>query len=74
MRRLVTRYRVFRVNQQNPQHIGQLPSFVLSGVNDEEYEREQDALDWIIVNGDHRTLSYDYVVLPCMRVIQAQLQ
>lgn len=72
MRRIATRYRIFRVSQHNQNNFGHLPSFMLSGVNHEEYENEQDALDWIIANGDHRTLSYDYIVLPCMRVIQDQ--
>jgi len=65
---LEQRYRVFRFfNDANPPH-GLTVSRVENCTPD-GFLSEQEAIDWIEENGDHRTLGYDYTIMLCRRVV-----
>jgi hypothetical protein len=65
---LDTRYQVFRLNGMK----GNLPQQQLANLeicHHETFASRQEAENWILKNGNFRTLNYEYIVLPCIRVV-----
>lgn len=71
MRRIEIAYKIFKLVRFSNTREGVYQN-LLELVNHEEYQSENAANDWILNNGDHRTLAFDYVILECRRVVQDQ--
>jgi hypothetical protein len=66
MRTIQTKYRVFRLINEpaaDPAH------YRLENCTHIEFEVAADAESWLKENGDHRIATHDYVVLPCVKIV-----
>ena len=71
MKRLETKYRVFKVTDA-PGNNEKQHNVVLENCSHIDFEVEEDAEEWIMENGNFRTSSHDYVIMPCIRVIREE--
>ena len=68
IKRIETKWRLFQIHNGN----GNMPKQTMANwelVNREVYDSYKDAEDWVLANGDYRTLEYSYIILPCVRVV-----
>lgn len=66
---LETRYRIFKVIRLHTSR-SDVYQHVLEGCNAEQYEKEEDAREWIMKHGDFRNAQYEYVILPCLKAVK----
>jgi hypothetical protein len=66
---LETRYRVFRL-VRNSGTRRDVYQHVLEGCSADEFSSEKDAKDWVLEHGDFRNAIHEYVILPCLKVMQ----
>jgi len=64
-----SRYKVFRLLNDNNSPRLDFMLCKLENCTPEGFNDEQGAADWIITQGDFRTLGYEYIIMLCSRVV-----